>query len=153
MSELIIDRALRMKLRAESHGLDPLVLLGQNGLTDAVLKEIEKALNAHELVKIRIPGEDREEKDEIVARIADATSSAVVQKIGKTVTVWRPAPEEKKKEEQETLPASVRARAEKPRSRGGKILKTDKKKLAAKKTPIRRAHPKRKRTVKKAMGA
>ena len=63
MTELKIDRQQLLKLRSESHALNPMVLLGQNGLTDAVLKEIGKALDSHGLVKIRIPGDDREERD------------------------------------------------------------------------------------------
>ena len=70
------------------------------------------------------------------------------------MTIWRPLPEK-----EEPIQASLGGRAgkagaaEKPRSRGGKILATDKKRLAKAKAPMHRAHPKRKRTVKKAMGA
>lgn len=149
MTELIIDRGERIRLRAESHDLSPMVLLGQNGLTEAVIKEIDKALNSHGLVKIRIPGEDRDERAEIVQKILDETNSARVQTIGKTVTIWRPMPEKEEAAPRE----EARGKAAKPRSRGGKILKTDKKRIARAKAPMHRAHPKRKRTVKKAMGS
>lgn len=150
MTELIIDRDERLKLRAQSHDLASAVLLGQNGLTEAVLKEIDKAMNARGLVKIRIPGDDREARSEIIARILDQLNAALIQAIGKTVTVWRPIPEQKNEEKTEQRPDRE---ARKPRSRGGKILKTDKKRLAQAKKPVRRAHPKRGRLVKKAMGA
>ena len=150
MSELVIERDERLKLRAESHGLKPVVLLGQNGLTEAVFKEIGKALDSHGLIKIRLPMEDREEREAAVAEIVDRMEAAKVQVIGKTLTIWRPMPE---KEESAQEPAQKAKAAGKPRSRGGKVLKTDKKKAARAKAPVRRAHPPRGRTVKKAMGA
>ena len=90
MTELKIDRQQLLKLRSESHALNPMVLLGQNGLTDAVLKEIGKALDSHGLVKIRIPGDDREERDADIERILNEMGAARIQTIGKTVTIWRP---------------------------------------------------------------
>ena len=140
MTELKIDRQQLLKLRSESHALNPMVLLGQNGLTDAVLKEI---------VKIRIPGDDREERDADIERILNEMGAARIQTIGKTVTIWRPMPEK----ENSRAVSSKDSEEDRPRSRGGKILRTDKKRIAKRKTPIRRAHPKRKRTVKKAQGA
>lgn len=76
MTELKIDRQQLLKLRSESHALNPMVLLGQNGLTDAVLKEIGKALDSHGLVKIRIPGDDREERDADIERILNEMGAA-----------------------------------------------------------------------------
>lgn len=155
MTELKIDRDERIRLRAESHDLNPTVLLGQNGLTEAVVKEIEKALNSHGLVKIRIPGDDRDERAEIVQKILDDTNSARIQTIGKTVTIWRPMPKEEEPIQETLAKAGKTGKDAKPRSRGGKILATDKKRIAKAKakTPMHRAHPKRKRTVKKAMGS
>ena len=149
MTELKIDRQQLLKLRSESHALNPMVLLGQNGLTDAVLKEIGKALDSHGLVKIRIPGDDREERDADIERILNEMGAARIQTIGKTVTIWRPMPEK----ENSRAVSSKDSEEDRPRSRGGKILRTDKKRIAKRKTPIRRAHQKRKRTVKKAQGA
>lgn len=155
MTELKIDRDERIRLRAESHDLNPTVLLGQNGLTEAVVKEIEKTLNSHGLVKIRIPGDDRDERAEIVQKILDDTNSARIQTIGKTVTIWRPMPKEEEPIQETLAKAGKTGKDAKPRSRGGKILATDKKRIAKAKakTPMHRAHPKRKRTVKKAMGS
>ncbi|MDY2900293.1 MAG: YhbY family RNA-binding protein, partial [Candidatus Aphodousia sp.] len=65
MAELLLDRDTRLQLRAEAHGLDPVVLLGANGLTEAVIKEVDRALLAHELIKIRVPGDEREEREAI----------------------------------------------------------------------------------------
>lgn len=148
MSELEIGRDERLRLRAESHSLKPVVLLGQNGLTEAVFKEIGKALDSHGLIKIRLPMEDREERMAAIEEIVDKMGAAKVQVIGKTLTVWRPMPEK-----EEPAPAKKAKETKKPRSRGGKVLKTDKKKTARAKAPVRRARPARARTVKKAMGA
>ena len=71
MAELLLDRDTRLALRGQAHGLDPVVLLGANGLTDAVLKEIDRALLAHELIKIRVPGDDRDEREAMYNEMAD----------------------------------------------------------------------------------
>ena len=65
MAEIVLDRDARLELRSQAHHLDPVVLLGANGLTEAVIKEVDRALDAHELIKIRVPGDDREERDEM----------------------------------------------------------------------------------------
>jgi RNA-binding protein len=97
----------RQYLRAEAHPLKPVVLLGQHGLTDAVLAEIEQALAIHELIKIRIPGADREEKDEIIAAITDRTGATRVQMVGHVVVLFL----QRKRDSAFTLP--------RPGNRGG----------------------------------
>ena len=92
MAELLLDRDTRLDLRGQAHGLDPVVLLGANGLTDAVLKEIDRALLAHELIKIRVPGDEREEREAIYNEIADKLNAARIQMIGKLLVLWRPNP-------------------------------------------------------------
>ncbi|MGM0517033.1 MAG: ribosome assembly RNA-binding protein YhbY [Pseudomonadota bacterium] len=76
-------------LRSEAHHLKPVVLLGQHGLTDAVIAEIDEALRVHELIKVRIPGVERDEKREITDAIAEATGSTVVQTVGHVVVLFR----------------------------------------------------------------
>mgnify|MGYP002241342347 CR=1 FL=1 len=73
------------------HHLDPVVLLGANGLTNAVLHEIDRALNDHELIKVRVPSDDREELESIYAEVAEKLGAARVQMIGKLLIFWRPA--------------------------------------------------------------
>lgn len=98
MAELLLDRDTRLQLRAEAHGLNPVVLLGANGLTDAVIKEVDRALLAHELIKIRVPGDEREEREAIYNELADRLNCARIQMIGKLLVLWRPNPEKRKEE-------------------------------------------------------
>jgi RNA-binding protein len=92
MSKLELSSAERSALRARAHALNPVVLIGDNGLTDAVLAEVERALKAHELIKIRAAGEEREARDAILARICDELSAAPVHHLGKVLIVYRPLP-------------------------------------------------------------
>jgi putative YhbY family RNA-binding protein len=112
MSELTLSRDERLALRARAHHLNPVVLLGAAGLTEAVLKETDRALAAHELIKVRIPGDDRDERESICAQIADRLGAARVQLIGKLLVLYRPRPEE----EAPTRPAGGVARGRAPAS-------------------------------------
>jgi RNA-binding protein len=91
MKEIILARDARLALRSQAHHLDPVVLLGANGLTNAVLHEIDRALNDHELIKVRVPSDDREELESIYAEVAEKLGAARVQMIGKLLIFWRPA--------------------------------------------------------------
>ncbi len=79
-------------LRAEAHHLNPVVLLGQHGLTEAVLAEIDTALNAHELIKVKVAGQDREDKRAIIDRITAHTGADLVQTVGHIAVLFRPRP-------------------------------------------------------------
>jgi RNA-binding protein len=72
--------------------LRPVVLIGDRGLSDSVLKEIDRSLTAHQLVKIRAGGEDREARDALLEAICDALSCAPVHHLGKTLIIYRPEP-------------------------------------------------------------
>ena len=74
-------------LRGLAHPLKPVVLMGAKGLTDAVLAEIDLALEHHELVKVS--ADDREAREATIAEIAKRTSSALVQRVGHTATLYR----------------------------------------------------------------
>ena len=84
--------SFRRELRARAHALDPVVAIGHHGLTAAVLHEIDVALKAHELVKVRIFNDDRDERGRLLAHIVDALDCAPVQTIGKLFVLWRPRP-------------------------------------------------------------
>ena len=87
MAELLLDRDTRLALRGQAHGLDPVVLLGANGLTEAVIKEIDRALLAHELIKIRLnAGEGRKEQ---AKEAAEATHCELVDVIGRVAILFR----------------------------------------------------------------
>lgn len=76
------------KLRAAAHNLNPVVMIGQAGLTAAVLAEIDGALNAHELIKIRIRAE-KEERMQISLKICKDTGAELIQNIGQIAVIYR----------------------------------------------------------------
>lgn len=81
-------------LRARAHSLNPVVSISGNGLTPSVLAEIDRSLKAHELIKIRVYGDDREARAELMRAVCEALDCAPVQMIGKLLVVFRPKPEE-----------------------------------------------------------
>jgi putative YhbY family RNA-binding protein len=83
----------RRALRAQAHHLHPVVTIGQHGLTPTVLTEIDLALNAHGLIKVRVFLDDRGERESLLGEIADGLDAAAVQHIGKLFVLWRPRPE------------------------------------------------------------
>jgi putative YhbY family RNA-binding protein len=83
----------RRALKARAHALEPTVLVGGSGLTPAVTGEIDRSLNAHDLIKVRVMGDDREVRDDILKRICEDLNAAPVQHIGKILVIYRPKPE------------------------------------------------------------
>ena len=79
-------------LRKKAHSLKPVVMIGQHGLTDAVLAEIDVALNAHELIKVRIRGVDKNERTEQCAQIEHQLNAEVLHQIGVITVLYRPEP-------------------------------------------------------------
>ena len=90
----VLTPAERKALKARAHHLAPVVMIGEAGLTDAVLAEARKAVEAHELVKIRVLGDDRELRTSFMARLCAEVPCAPVQMIGKLLVVYRPRPTE-----------------------------------------------------------
>jgi RNA-binding protein len=84
----------RTKLKAQAHALEPVVQLGNAGLSDAVVAEVDRALTAHELIKVRIGGDDREARVALGDALGERTDAAIVQRVGKIVVLWRPEPED-----------------------------------------------------------
>jgi RNA-binding protein len=80
-------------LRAKCHDLKAVVMLGQKGLTEEVLNELEIALTHHELVKIKLSVDDRELRKQMIAEICEQSQSEEVQSIGKTLSVYRANPD------------------------------------------------------------
>jgi RNA-binding protein len=85
--------AQRRALRASAHALHPVVSVSQKGLTDTVLKEIDRCLKSHELIKIRIYDTERDQREALMSEIASALHCAPVQHIGNILVVWREKPE------------------------------------------------------------
>ncbi len=83
----------RRWLKKQAHHLKPVVQLGAAGLSDAVLAEVELALAHHELIKVKVPGGDHDERDAIVDAIAKRANADLVQRIGNTASYFRTNPE------------------------------------------------------------
>ncbi len=81
----------RQHLKALAHHRKPVVQVGNAGVTAAVIKEIELALGRHELLKIRLPGVEREARTEMLKKICEATGADAVQEIGRVAIVYRRA--------------------------------------------------------------
>lgn len=79
----------RQYLKGLAHSLQPVVMVGNNGLTPSVIKEIDLSLNAHELIKIRVLGDERELREAMIEEICTATDSSFVQHIGKLIVLYR----------------------------------------------------------------
>jgi putative YhbY family RNA-binding protein len=92
-------------------------MIGGAGLTEAVLKEIDLALKSHELIKIRMLGDDRDSRDDALKRICDALDASPVQLIGKILVVFRPRPEQEPR--QAEPPAKGKPQGRSRRQRAG----------------------------------
>ena len=84
----------RSHLKARAHALEPKVMVGHGGLTPAVMAQIDRALTAHELIKVKILSDDREARETMGDEICAGTDSSPVQRVGKVIVLWRPKPEE-----------------------------------------------------------
>ncbi|PCI07711.1 MAG: ribosome assembly RNA-binding protein YhbY [Gammaproteobacteria bacterium] len=76
-------------LRSKCHTLKAVIMMGQKGLTEEVLNELDIALSSHELVKIKLSVDDREARKQLILKICDKSQSEEVQSIGKTLSVYR----------------------------------------------------------------
>ncbi len=83
----------RQKLKARAHALEPAVQVGQAGVTDRVAAELDRALTAHELIKVKLSAPDRDAREGLCDDICARTGAAEVQRVGKMLVLWRPRPE------------------------------------------------------------
>jgi putative YhbY family RNA-binding protein len=121
----ILTPAERRALRARAHHVHPVVIVGHHGLTPAVLHEIDVALLAHELIKVRVGSDDRSEREALLTRICAELDAAPVQHIGRLLVVFRPAPEPEpvaetaapRKARPAAKPAARKARPQQPAAR------------------------------------
>lgn len=86
---MTISNQQKKKLKQHAHRLKPVVRVGQSGLTDKVLDEIELAIDHHELIKVKISAADRDDKKAIIQKISEKTESAIVQTIGFMAVFYR----------------------------------------------------------------
>lgn len=98
MTAIQLTPAQRKEHRADAHHLDPVVMIGGDGLTPAVRKEVDAALNAHGLIKVRVFSDERATREAILTALADELNAAPIQHIGKLLVLWRPMPPKEKVE-------------------------------------------------------
>ena len=98
MTAIQLTPAQRKDKRADAHHLAPVVMIGGDGLTPAVQKEVDAALNAHGLIKVRVFSDERASREAIFTTLSDVLSAAPIQHIGKLLVFWRPMPPKEKVE-------------------------------------------------------
>ena len=128
--------AQRSQLRARAHALKPVASISQKGLTEAVLKEIERCLTSHELIKIRVYETGREQREVLLTGLCTALKAFPVQHIGHLLVVWRENP----KEDAPVATVPTRRRPAPKLTKKAAAAKTDK---AARSRPIAKGKPRR----------
>ncbi|AVS62380.1 YhbY family RNA-binding protein [Paracidovorax avenae] len=119
MPQIQLTPAERREHRANAHHLDPVVMIGGDGLTAAVQKEVDAALSAHGLIKVRILGDDRAARDQIYQQLADELDAAPIQHIGKLIVLWRPPAKKAKAIDEDRMPGPRDVKVLKFSKRGG----------------------------------
>ena len=104
MTAIQLSPAQRKEHRSSAHHLDPVVMIGNDGLTLAVEKEVDGALTAHGLIKVRIFSDDRPAREAMLSALADKLGAAPIQHIGKLIVLWRPLPPKEKVERDDRQP-------------------------------------------------
>ncbi len=104
MPAIQLTPAQRKEHRAAAHHLDPVVLVGAEGLTEAIRKEADAALNAHGLIKVRVFSDDRAVREQMLVILAEELGAAPIQHIGKLLVLWRPIPPKPKAERDDRRP-------------------------------------------------
>jgi RNA-binding protein len=85
----MLNSAERKALKGRAHKLEPVVIIGNKGLTDEVVKEVDVALKAHELIKVRAPGIERDDREATLRTLCERTQAEAVQTIGKVFVIYR----------------------------------------------------------------
>ena len=154
MPQIQLTPAQRKVHRAEAHHLDPVVLVGGDGLTANVIKEIDAALNAHGLIKVRVFSDDRVARETMFQQISTDLNAAPIQHIGKLLVLWRPQPEKEKVVDEDRMPGPRDFKVLKYSKRAGqrpevKTLRVLGNQRLTAGGNVRRAKPKPKVSVKK----
>ena len=154
MPQIQLTPAQRKEHRAEAHHLDPVVMVGGDGLTANVKKEVDAALNAHGLIKVRVFSDDRTARELMFQTLAADLDAAPIQHIGKLLVLWRPQPEKEKTIDEDRMPGPRDVKIIKHSKRPGQRpeIKTLRVLGNQRLTPggnIKRAKPKPKTSLKK----
>ncbi|MFM8755912.1 MAG: YhbY family RNA-binding protein, partial [Limnohabitans sp.] len=147
----------RKDLRSQAHHLDPVVMIGNDGLTASVLKETGAALSAHGLIKIRVLGGDRALREALLNQLCEQLDAAPVQHIGKLLVVWRPKVEKPRSPDEDRKPGPRDYKVLKFSKRGGQRPEVKMVRVLGNQrlTPggqIKRAKPKQKSNKKRHQG-
>lgn len=119
MAAIQLTPSQRKVHRADAHHLDPIVMIGGDGLTPAVKKEADAALKAHGLIKVRVFSDDRQARDAMLNTLADELGAAPIQHIGKLLVLWRPKPEKERATDEDRMPGPRDVKVLKYSTRGG----------------------------------
>ena len=92
MQSHTLNTQMKKSLRGVAHHLDPVIAVSERGITDGIVEETERALSDHELIKIKVFSDDRTSRGEVASSLAEATSSIVLQQIGKVAVLYRHNP-------------------------------------------------------------
>ena len=154
MPHIELSPAQRRAHRADAHHLSPVVLVGSDGLTPNVRKEIDAALNAHGLIKVRVFSDDRAARELMYQELAADLNAAPVQHIGKLLVLWRPQPDKERTVDADRMPGPKDVKVMKYSKRGGqrpevKTLRVLGNQRLTSGGQVKRAKPKRQVSVKK----
>lgn len=121
MTQIQLTPAQRKVHRAEAHHLDPVVMVGGDGLTPAVVREVDLALNSHGLIKVRVLSDDRVARETMYQALSDELSAAPIQHIGKLLVLWRPKPDvtRERNDDEDRMPGPRDVKVLKYSKRGG----------------------------------
>lgn len=157
MPAIQLTPAQRKVHRADAHHLEPVVMIGNDGLTPAVVKETDSALNAHGLIKVRVLGDDRTAREAMFQSLVEQLSAAPIQHIGKLLVLWRPQPEKERVVDEDRMPGPRDFKVLKYSKRGGqrpevKTLRVLGNQRLTSGGQIKRAKPKQKSVKKRSLG-
>ncbi|MBU0745580.1 MAG: YhbY family RNA-binding protein [Gammaproteobacteria bacterium] len=119
MPQIQLTPAERREQRANAHHLAPVVMVGGDGLTPAVQKEIDAALNAHGLIKVRVFNDDRAARELMYQQLTAELGAAPIQHIGKLLVLWRPQPTKERAVDEDRMPGPRDVKVLKYSKRGG----------------------------------
>jgi putative YhbY family RNA-binding protein len=149
--------AQRKEHRAAAHHLDPVVMIGSDGLSAAVKKETDAALRSHGLIKVRVLSDDRRARQTMLEALAEELGAAPIQHIGKLLVLWRPMPPKEKKIDEERRPGPREVKVLKSTRPGQrpevKVLKVLGNQRLTPGGKIKRAKKPAQRSVKKSTGS
>jgi putative YhbY family RNA-binding protein len=157
MPAIALTPAQRKEHRALAHHLEPVVMIGGDGLSAAVLREIDAALNAHGLIKVRVHGDDRAARETMFQQVADQLSAAPIQHIGKLLVLWRPQPEKERVADDDRMPGPKDVKVLKYSKRGGqrpevKVLRVLGNQRLTTGGKVKRAKPRKTSVKKRSLG-